>query len=167
MKSQIITYADIKLHKKKWEGKRTVLVGGCFDVLHYGHVTFLQKAKAQGDTLIIALESDAFIKHAKHREPVHRQEERAYILSALKMVDYVILLPLFSDEAGYNRLVLDIKPSVIAVTEGDTALEKKRIHAEQVGAIISVVTPLLSTFSTTSILHYENFHRSGDSKARR
>ena len=158
MKSMIITYADIERYTNEWKGKKTVLVGGCFDVWHVGHVTFLQKAKEAGEILIIALEPDAFIKESKHRNPVHSQAERAYILSALKMVDCVILLPHFQDEEGYSKLVEKVKPAIIAVTEGDRALEKKRAHAISVGAELLQVTPLLSTFSTTNILHYENIH---------
>ena len=55
MKSMIITYADIERYTNEWKGKKTVLVGGCFDVWHVGHVTFLQKAKEAGEILIIAL----------------------------------------------------------------------------------------------------------------
>ncbi|MBP7967790.1 adenylyltransferase/cytidyltransferase family protein [Candidatus Woesebacteria bacterium] len=159
MKSAIITYTDLQEMQVPWHDARCVLVGGCFDVLHYGHIVFLQKAKEQGDVLVIALESDVFIKSSKKRTPIHSQKERAFILSALRCVDYVILLPLLSEDSAYAIFVQQVSPSVIAVTEGDPALEKKRTHAAQVGATICVVTPLLSTFSTTNILNYENSHR--------
>lgn len=160
MKSSIITYADIARHAPEWAGKRSVLVGGCFDVIHYGHVVFLQQAKEKGDILIVALESDDFIKKAKHRTPVHSQAERAFVLTAMKMIDYVILLPLFDDEAAYSDLVDNVHPSVIAVTAGDQALDKKKKQAARIGGDLLVVTPLLSTFSTTNILKNENFHSS-------
>lgn len=159
MKSGIITYSDIERFSKTWADKHAVLVGGCFDVLHFGHVVFLEKAKAAGDVLIIALESDAYIKKVKKRQAVHSQAERAYILSSLKMIDYVILLPLFEDDTGYHKLVEKVKPQVIAVTEGDAAFDKKKRQAERIGGELVVVTPLLSTFSTTNILNHEHFYR--------
>ncbi|CAN5240665.1 hypothetical protein BH09PAT2_BH09PAT2_06740 [soil metagenome] len=163
MKPAIITYTDLDRYTSEWRNSRIVLTGGCFDVLHYGHVTFLQKAKESGDLLVIALESDSFIKKIKGRDPFHSQHERAYILTALRMVDYVILLPHFENEIGYNELVQKVKPAVVAITEGDTAADKKRIHVEQVGGILKIVTPLLSTFSTTNILNYETIFSSPDS----
>lgn len=159
MKSTIITYTDIEPRSFEWQNKKSVLVGGCFDVLHFGHITFLQKAKEAGDTLIVALESDSFIIDTKKRKPVHSQEERAYILTALKMIDYVILLPRFTKDADYNTLVGKVKPAIIAVTAGDPAISKKRDFATRIKASVVEVTPLLSTFSTTNILNYENFHR--------
>ena len=54
-----------------------VLVGGCFDILHFGHLMFLKNAKEEGKVLVVLLESDEFIKKFKHREPVHKQNERA------------------------------------------------------------------------------------------
>lgn len=159
MKSPIITYTDIEPRSNEWQNKKTVLVGGCFDVLHFGHITFLQKAKETGDILVVALESDSFIIDTKKRKPVHSQDERAYILTALKMVDYVILLPRFNKDTDYNTLVQKIKPSIIAVTAGDPAINKKREFASYIQATVVEVTPLLSTFSTTNILNYENFYR--------
>ena len=70
--------------------KKRVLVGGCFDILHFGHATFLQKAREAGDVLIILLESDEFIVQIKKKKPVHIQQQRAEILSALGYVDYVV-----------------------------------------------------------------------------
>ncbi len=162
MNSSIITYADIARHANEWAETRSVLVGGCFDILHYGHVVFLQNAKDNGEKLIVALESDEFIKNIKHRTPVHSQQERAFILSALKMIDYVILLPLFDDEGGYQDLVDRVRPHIIAVTEGDASLAKKEAMASRIGGSLVIATPLLSTFSTTNILHHEDIHRSRD-----
>lgn len=159
MKSSVIAYTDIEPRPNEWKNKKIVLVGGCFDVLHFGHITFLQKAKESGDILIVALESDAFIIDTKKRKPIHSQEERAFILTALKMIDYVILLPRFTKDADYNALVGKVKPAIIAVTEGDPAINKKREFADRIQATLVEVTPLLSTFSTTNILNYENFHR--------
>jgi FAD synthetase len=152
MNTRIWKHSELASSLAQHEGKRIVLVGGCFDVLHYGHIVFLQKAKQEGTMLIIALESDQFIKIRKKREPIHTQEERAYILSYLIMVDAVILLPYFDRDDQYNTLVQTIAPVTIAVTEGDTSIDKKRKHIESTGGTVKVVSPLLPTFSTSIIL---------------
>ena len=97
---------------------KVVLVGGCFDILHYGHISFLEKAKSLGDCLIVALESDENVKKLKGPgRPIHTQKQRAGMLKELKCVDEVILLPPIPD---YERLVQKIEPDIIAITQGDT-----------------------------------------------
>lgn len=133
--------------------EKKVLVGGCFDLFHYGHFTFLKNAKEQGEILIIALEPDEFIKLKKNREPVHTQEQRAEILSALQFVDYVIMLPLFTTDQEYFELVKKIRPQIIAVTEDDTFMAVKKKYAAHVGAEVKVVTPLMANFSSSTIIN--------------
>jgi cytidyltransferase-like protein len=125
-KALIIRYKDLHDKKQVFENKKTVLVGGCFDLIHFGHLKFLEKAKEQGDFLIVALESDEFIKKHKRKLPVHQQSERAEILSNLNMVDLIVLLPFFRTNNDYFNLVKKISPSIIAVTEGDKQLENKK-----------------------------------------
>ncbi|MBA4118463.1 MAG: glycerol-3-phosphate cytidylyltransferase [Candidatus Puniceispirillum sp.] len=129
-----------------------VLVGGCFDILHYGHVRFLELAKAQGTHLIIALESDDAILRGKKRHPIHTQEERAHILLALTCVDDVISLPLLSTYDDYLGVVKSIGPAVIATTSGDPQLNNKRMQAQTIGARLEIVIPLLEGFSSSRIL---------------
>jgi D-beta-D-heptose 7-phosphate kinase/D-beta-D-heptose 1-phosphate adenosyltransferase len=117
---------------------------------------FLQGAHQEGDILIIALESDDFIQKEKNRSPVHTQEQRATVLSALTFVDYVIPLPYIEDSAQYSHLVQSLNPTIIAVTEGDEKIHLKRGHAAQVGAEVKVVCPPLTDFSTTKIIEYAN-----------
>jgi cytidyltransferase-like protein len=142
--------------------KKIVLAGGCFDILHYGHITFLENASNEGDVLIILLESDDFIKKFKKRTPVHTQDERAHILSQLESVDAVIKLPLFNmssnyfdEKTGYFALIESISPHIIAVTEGDPRLDIKTKQAEMIGAQVKEVTKLLP-FASSNIL-YETF----------
>jgi cytidyltransferase-related domain len=149
---KIIFFSKISSAIPLFKNKKTVLVGGCFDIFHYGHFKFLSQAKKQGDFLIVALESDEFIKKNKRKEPVHNQEERAEILSSLNMVDLVIKLPLFSSYNDYFQMVKLIKPKVIAVTEGDIQLENKKKQAKEVGAEVKIVTPLVKKYSTRRIL---------------
>ena len=151
MKKVIWRYNQIQDLKKTTGNKRIVLVGGCFDILHYGHLVFLQKAKAQGDLLMVALESDQFIKEIKKRSSIHNELQRAEILNALQVVDGVIMLPYFTTSEQYMELVMELKPAVIAVTAGDFQLQNKKKQAAAVGATVKVVSPLLSEFSTTRI----------------
>lgn len=153
---KIIKRKQVNEYKKYWQEKKTVLVGGCFDLLHYGHLKFLQRAKKRGDFLIVILESDQFIKNKKRKPPVHHQNERAEILSAIKFVDLVILLPWLKIDRQYLQLVKEIIPKIIAVTEGDEQLDKKRHQAQAVGAKLAVVTSVIQKFSSSRIIAYEN-----------
>ncbi len=150
-KALIISYIKLESFKKAFENKKTVLVGGCFDLIHFGHLKFLEKAKEQGDFLIVALESDEFIKKNKRKLPVHKQSERAEILSNLNMVDLILLLPFFQTNNDYFDLVKKISPSIIAVTEGDKQLENKKKQALEVGAEVREVITNLKNFSTRNI----------------
>ena len=131
--------------------KKIVLVGGCFDILHFGHIQFLQKARNNGDYVIVALEPDERILHHKKRTPTHTQEERAYNLLALQSVDYVILLPLLHGFDDYLELVKAINPDVIAITQGDPQQHNKQKHAESIGAELVVVTDMIGSFSSSVI----------------
>lgn len=115
--------------------KKKVLVGGCFDILHYGHIHFLKKAKSKGDYLIIALESDANTRKLKGvKRPIHSQKQRREILLSLNFVDKVISLPLMKNDADYKKLVARIKPDIIAITQGDSIKGKKQEYAKTFGA---------------------------------
>lgn len=130
-----------------------VLVGGCFDVLHPGHVIFLEKAKQEGDLLIVLLESDEKIKLLKGIDrPVHAQIDRAKILSALQSVDYVVLLPFMETDLAYDTLVRQIKPDIIAVTEGEEYQHQERA-AKLTGAELKFVTKIIGNYSTSRILN--------------
>jgi rfaE bifunctional protein nucleotidyltransferase chain/domain len=115
--------------------KKKVLVGGCFDILHYGHIHFLKKAKSKGDYLIIALESDENTKKLKGpNRPIHNQKQRHEILLSLNFVDKVISLPPMENDVDYRRLVSRIRPDIIAITQGDKIRSKKLEYASAVGA---------------------------------
>lgn len=134
------------------DDKNIVLVGGCFDVLHFGHIEFLKKAKAAGNYLIVALEPDERILKYKHRKPTHTQRERAEILSAIRFVDKIILLPVLNGFEEYNQLVQYIHPKVIAITQGDPQFNNKQNQAKMVGAMVKVVVQRLD-FSSSAIVN--------------
>jgi FAD synthetase len=131
--------------------KKIVLVGGCFDILHFGHVQFLQKAKEAGDYLIVALEPDERIVQSKKRNPIHTQEERVHNLLALRSVDRVIQLPLLHGFDDYLALVKMIHPAIIAITSNDPQKENKKKQADAVGAQLVVVTDMIGNFSSSAI----------------
>jgi len=155
---KIFNLKEIKQLNKITFGKTTVLVGGCFDLIHLGHLRFLKKAKKEGDFLIIVLESDEFIRVKKKREPVHRQKNRAEILAEFKYVDAIIILPFFKKNKEYFDLVKLIKPKIIAVTENDNRMKEKEKQAKIVGGQLKIVTNLLRNYSTSNILKTLNIH---------
>jgi len=137
----------------KSTNKKIVLVGGCFDILHLGHVTFLEKAKAKGDILIVLLESDKNISENKGKDrPINNQENRAKFLSKLKMVDKVIKLPYMKSDEEYLKIIKKIKPEIIAVSEKDENLDKKMKQAKETGAKLIKVTNIIPHLSTSRII---------------
>lgn len=138
----------------KKQNKKIVLAGGCFDVLHPGHVIFLEKAKKAGDILIVILESDKKVKQLKGaNRPVHTQKERAQVLSALRVVDYVVMLPFMELESSYDQLIQKIKPGIIAVARGQTDIEYHKRIAAVTGADLKYVTKKIGNHSTSTILN--------------
>jgi len=132
--------------------KNIVLVGGCFDILHYGHIHFLKEAKALGDYLIVALESNKNVKRMKgEKRPIFGQIERSEMLMSLRFVDEVIILKDEMDDQDYMDLVDKIQPCTIVVTAGDPILEKKKKQAESVGARLIEISRL-AVPSTSQIL---------------
>jgi rfaE bifunctional protein nucleotidyltransferase chain/domain len=132
--------------------KKIVLVGGCFDILHYGHINFLKQAKSHGDWLVVALESDENVRRMKgDTRPIHTQAQRKEMIEALSFVDEVIALPTMHGDRDYYELVRKIKPTVIAVTERDTLIVKKKEQAEEIGATL-VEIPKIHTPSTSQLV---------------
>ncbi|MEJ5172969.1 MAG: D-glycero-beta-D-manno-heptose 1-phosphate adenylyltransferase [Hydrogenothermaceae bacterium] len=111
-------YIDV-VNKLKKEGKKIVFTNGCFDIIHAGHVDYLQKAKSLGDFLIVGLNSDESVRRLKgDGRPVNPQEQRKRVLEALKPVDMVIIF----EEDTPERLIKEIKPDVL-VKGGDWKIE--------------------------------------------
>lgn len=131
--------------------KRIVLAGGVFDILHYGHIHFLKKAKALGDYLVVALESDANVKKLKgEKRPIHDQNQRREMLESLNFVDEVIILGDEMTDKDYMDLVYKVAPCKIAVTAGDPILAKKQKQAMEIGATV-IEIPKIEVSSTSQI----------------
>ncbi len=97
------------LKELRADGKTIVTTNGCFDILHVGHVRYLQKTKTFADVLIVALNSDVSVKKIKGPDrPINNENDRAEILCALACVDYVVLF----DESSPENLLVEIKPDV-------------------------------------------------------
>ena len=115
--SHIKTFEEIDTLVKRYkkENKKIVFTNGCFDILHVGHVKYLQEAKSFGDILIVGLNSDESVRRLKGpTRPVNTAEDRAYLLAALEAVDFVVP---FSEDTPYNLIKMR-EPDVL-VKGGD------------------------------------------------
>ncbi len=111
-KSKIQSLQALRQRARAWrrQGKRIVFTNGCFDILHAGHVTYLSKAKREGDILVVGLNSDASVRRLKGKSrPVQQENDRALILSSLESVDYVTI---FNDDTPL-RLIRALKPHIL------------------------------------------------------
>lgn len=141
---------QIRLGYKK-QGKRFVLTNGCFDIMHPGHLMYLQKAKSKGDVLWVALNSDCSVQMLKGpMRPIFNQEERAYSLASLWFIDGITIFykQQLTDE------ILALKPDLY-VKAGDYTLEtlnrEEYAALQKVGAQIEFL-PFVLGYSTTSII---------------
>ena len=149
--ARIVNLQELKTFLPRGNKERIVLAGGCFDILHVGHVRFLSEAKRMGDYLVVLLESDKNVMKLKGKNrPVFIQKERAEMLSALGTVDLVVLLSTMENDSDYLNLVMKIKPDIIAVTENDPHIEKKKAQAKQIGGELKVI-PSIKTLSTSKL----------------
>ncbi len=132
-------------------GRRVVLTNGVFDLLHTGHIYYLQKARALGDALVVALNGDASVRVLKGpARPVQSEEQRAYALAALTCVDLIVIF----GEARLTAEIRALRPDIYCKA-GDYTLEKldpgERAALQEAGARIEFM-PFLSGFSTTELI---------------
>jgi rfaE bifunctional protein nucleotidyltransferase chain/domain len=132
-------------------GKRLVFTNGCFDLLHVGHVRYLQAARALGDALAVAVNADASVRALKGASrPLNPADERAEILAALECVDYVTVF----EEPRATRLLASVRPHVY-VKGGDYRLDtldaEERVALEAAGAQIQLL-PMTPGRSTSRLI---------------
>jgi len=133
------------IHKLKNSDKKIVFTNGCFDILHYGHVDYLETARSFGDVLIVGINSDDSVKKLKGpTRPINKEYFRASIISSLKAVDYVVI---FNEETPYNLIKL-IKPDTL-VKGGD--YKGKKIVGEDIVENIEIVD-YIDNLSTSAII---------------
>ena len=133
--SHIKTFDEIKTLASKLhsQGKKIVFTNGCFDILHVGHVKYLEEAKSYGDVLILGLNADSSVRKLKGpTRPINTQDDRAYILASLESVDYVVI---FEEETPYELIKL-IKPHVL-VKGGD--YEGKEVVGQDIADELKLV----------------------------
>ena len=146
---KVVTKDEIIEILKNREGKIVVFTNGCFDILHYGHVSYLSKAANQGDILIVGLNSDESVRRLKGvTRPVNSQYDRSNILAALECVDYVVI---FGDETP-ESLIESIKPHVL-VKGADYKPEQVvgREFVESYGGRLELI-PFIENHSTSNII---------------
>jgi rfaE bifunctional protein nucleotidyltransferase chain/domain len=134
---------------KHFFNKRVIFTNGCFDVIHAGHIQYLQKAKTLGDFLIVGLNSDASVRKLKGpSRPIHYEMDRAMVLSALSCIDALIL---FEEDTPLELINL-IQPNIL-VKGGDYTLDKIVGAKETLarGGKVEVI-PFLEGHSSTSII---------------
>jgi rfaE bifunctional protein nucleotidyltransferase chain/domain len=120
--------AILRFAREKRNGRRIVFTNGCFDVLHPGHIKTLEQARALGDALIVAINSDSSVGNLKPGRPLIPETERAEILAALECVDAVVIY----NELTPREIVTALLPDVL-VKGGDWA-DNKIIGREEVEA---------------------------------
>ncbi|MCL4548064.1 MAG: D-glycero-beta-D-manno-heptose 1-phosphate adenylyltransferase [Bacteroidetes bacterium] len=133
----------------KKQNKKVVFTNGCFDILHAGHVDYIAKAKEKGDVLIVAVNSDSSTKRIKGpTRPIVPQNERAFIISSLKPVDYVFI---FEEDTPYE-VIKKIVPDVL-VKGADWAPDKivGRDIVEASGGKVETIE-FVNDQSTTNII---------------
>jgi D-glycero-beta-D-manno-heptose 1-phosphate adenylyltransferase len=133
----------------KRHGRRVVFTNGCFDLLHPGHTRYLAAARALGDALVVAVNSDASVRALKGPgRPLIPEDERAEVLAALECVDYVTRF----DELTPQKLIARLLPQVL-VKGGDWALDEivGRAEVEAAGGRV-VSIPVIAGYSTTRLL---------------
>jgi len=129
----------------KEEGRRTVFTNGCFDILHRGHVIYLEEARRRGDCLIVGVNSDSSVRQVKgEKRPIVPQEVRMAVLAALEVVDYVVSF----DEPDPFELVSYLRPHIL-VKGGDWD-EQEVVGRELVEQ--TIVLPYVEGASTSGII---------------
>ncbi len=136
---------------RRAQGRRIVFTNGCFDLLHVGHVRYLQTAHDMGDLLVVGVNTDDSVRTLSkgNGRPIVPQDQLVEVLAALACVDYVVLF----DEPDPGRLIADLQPDIL-VKGGDWKPEQivGRESVEARGGIVRTV-PLVPDVSTTSLVN--------------
>ena len=151
MSGKIVSIDELRSERARLraEGKRLVFTNGCFDILHVGHVRYLQRARELGQALLVAINSDRSVRELKGAgRPIMNEQERAEMLAALSAVDYVTVF----DDLSPRALITEVLPDIL-VKGGDYQLDE--IHGREEteaagGRVLSL--PFVEGASTSSII---------------
>jgi len=148
---KIKSQKDLKeiLENLKRQGRTIVFTNGCFDILHYGHVKYLEDAKAEGDILVVAVNSDDSLKKIKGSgRPIINEADRLRMIAALESVDYVLL---FCEDTPL-KAIEDLKPDMLV--KGEDWVEDKIVGSGMIknsgGRVVRI--PLVKDRSTSGII---------------
>ncbi len=140
---------SVIVKEAKASGKKIIATNGCFDILHIGHLRYLEQSKALGDMLVVGINSDASVKKLKGKDrPINPENDRAELLAALKPVDYVVIF----DELDAINFLREVKPDVY--TKGgdyNPANLPEYAVVQEIGARIEIID-LVEGKSTTAML---------------
>jgi rfaE bifunctional protein nucleotidyltransferase chain/domain len=153
MKKKILTAEQARAlgDEMRENGRKLVFTNGCFDLLHVGHVRYLQAARALGDALLVAINGDESVRALKGEgRPLNRAEDRAELLAALQCVDHVVIFP----EVRATQLLAIVRPAIYVkggdYTE-DSLHAEERAALDQIGTEIRIV-PFEAGHSTSGLL---------------
>ena len=128
-------------------GMTVVFTNGCFDILHRGHVKYLEQSRSLGDKLVVGINSDESVRQLKPGRPINKQEDRKAVLEALRCVDEVIIF----NELRPLDLIKKVKPDIIT-KGGDYTPEQVRGD----GIAKVVIIPFVHGYSSTGIINAIN-----------
>lgn len=149
-KNKILTREEMIVERArlKAEGKVVSFTNGCFDILHRGHVSYLNFAREQGDVLVLGMNSDVSVKRNKGDDrPINCEEDRAEVLAALECIDYVVLF----DEDEPRELIEALLPDVLVKGEDWAHYVSGREAVEAAGGKV-VLAKMVEGHSTTNII---------------
>jgi len=153
MNGKILSAGEMALvsEKLRAQGQRLVLTNGCFDLLHPGHVRYLQAARGLGDALAVAINGDQSVRELKGEgRPLNRENDRAEVVAALGCVDHVVVFP----ELRATRLLEEVRPSIY-VKGGDYTRasldQEEQAVLEKIGAEIRIL-PFEPGHSTSELV---------------
>jgi rfaE bifunctional protein nucleotidyltransferase chain/domain len=153
MSPKVIDFMEVAdlCEKLRSNGKKLVATNGCFDLLHVGHVRYLQAARALGDFLAVGLNGDPSVRELKGSgRPITTESDRAELLAALQCIDLVTIFP----QIRATQFILSIKPAVY-VKGGDytaeTLDEEERAALKEIGADIRLI-PFEAGYSTSRLI---------------
>jgi rfaE bifunctional protein nucleotidyltransferase chain/domain len=148
-KIRAVSDARKKVAEWKSKGERVVFTNGCFDILHLGHVDYLEKARNLGDHLVVGLNTDSSVSRFKGAErPIQDQNSRARVISSLQFVDMVVLF----DEDTPKELITSLVPDVLV--KGSDYLAENIVGADVVKKAGGEVTTLdfVPGYSTSKVI---------------